>query len=180
MKTGTKSLLFGAHQFLLHPLFLALAWWQLYGPPLDVRLWVAFLVHDWGYWGVENLDDAVGQRHPELGGQIMAQLFGPTWGAFTRRHSRHYARIEGADPSPLCAADKLVLCLTPAWLYLPMVRATGELQQYLELARANDFYTGDDPQEWHRLLCAHWRREAARLAPDTAWARRQQGLVAGD
>lgn len=41
MKIGTRSLLYGAHQFMLHPLFLALAWRKLYGAPLDPRLWVA-------------------------------------------------------------------------------------------------------------------------------------------
>lgn len=29
MKIGTKSLLFGAHQFAIHPLFLFIAWWEL-------------------------------------------------------------------------------------------------------------------------------------------------------
>lgn len=31
MKMGTKSVLFGAHQFLIHPIILAIAWWQLHG-----------------------------------------------------------------------------------------------------------------------------------------------------
>lgn len=31
MRIGTKSVLFGAHQFLIHPLVLALSWWKLYG-----------------------------------------------------------------------------------------------------------------------------------------------------
>jgi hypothetical protein len=42
VKIGTKSVLFGAHQFLLHPMFLALAWWRLYGFPREVWLWIAF------------------------------------------------------------------------------------------------------------------------------------------
>lgn len=29
MRVGTKSILFGAHQFLLHPLFVAWAWTRL-------------------------------------------------------------------------------------------------------------------------------------------------------
>jgi hypothetical protein len=28
-------------------------------------------------------------------------------------------------------ADKLAFVLTPAWLYLPMTRATGELSEYM-------------------------------------------------
>jgi hypothetical protein len=30
MKLGTKSVLFGAHCFLLHPWFVAAGWWKLY------------------------------------------------------------------------------------------------------------------------------------------------------
>lgn len=170
MKVGTKSLLFGAHQFITHPLFLFLAWWRLYGFPADPRLWVAFIVHDWGYWGLPNMDGAEGQTHPELGGRIMARLFGQEWGDFTRLHSRHYAKLEGREPSPLCAADKLVLLITPRWLYLPMVQATGEVQEYLALYakwRGVESVTVD---EWYDGLCAHWADEVARLAPQTKWA----------
>jgi hypothetical protein len=87
----------------------------------------------------------------------MTALFGPAWGAFTRRHSRYYARLEGAAPSPLCAADKLATALVPAWLYVPLVRLSGELPEYMALAHAADFYHGSDPYEWFRLLAADWR-----------------------
>lgn len=75
MRIGTKTLLFGSHQFLIHPLFLAAAWTKLYGFPWDPRLWVAFFVHDLGYWGKPNLDGAEGDTHPELGARIMHRLF---------------------------------------------------------------------------------------------------------
>lgn len=171
MTIGTRSLLYGAHQFILHPLFLALAWWKLYGPPLDPRLWVAFIVHDWGYWGRPDMDGDEGQRHPELGGRIMAALFGEAWGDFTRLHSRYYAKIEGREPSPLCAADKLVLLVTPRWLYLPLVRATGEVDEYVALYarwRGVEHVTVD---EWYDGLRAHWHGEVLRLAPHTRYAR---------
>lgn len=171
MRVGTKSLLFGAHQVVTHPLFLALAWWRLYGFPADPRLWVAFVVHDWGYWGLPNMDGAEGQTHPELGGRIMARLFGQDWGDFTRLHSRHYAKLEGREPSPLCAADKLVLLLTPSWLYLPAVRATGEVEEYLALYAAWKGVESVTVEEWYDGLRAHWADEVVRLAPDTAWAR---------
>ena len=51
MKIGTKSLLFGAHNIIIHPVLVFIAWWRLYGFPFDPRLWIAFLVHDWGYFG---------------------------------------------------------------------------------------------------------------------------------
>lgn len=176
MNVGTKSLLFGAHQFIIHPLFLALAWWKLYGAPLDPRLWVAFVVHDWGCWGKANMDDADGQRHPVLGGRIMAALFGQTWGDFTRLHSRHYATLEGREPSPLCAADKLVLLVTPRWLYLPLVRLTGEVAEYQTLYARWRGVERVSIEEWYDGLRAHWHNEVCRLAPDTAYA--QQAINA--
>ena len=56
MKIGTKSVLFGAHCFFLHPFFVAVAWWKLYGFPVDPRLWVAFFVHDLNLLFKENFN----------------------------------------------------------------------------------------------------------------------------
>ena len=75
MKVGTKSLLFGVHCFFIHPLWVALAWWKLYGFPLDPRLWVAFIAHDWGYWGSPEMDGPTGDLHPYVGAKIMHWLF---------------------------------------------------------------------------------------------------------
>jgi hypothetical protein len=56
-------------------------------------------------------------------------------GTLTLYHSRYLAKTLGHKASPRCAADKLAIWLTPAWLYLPMVRATGELAEYMAHAR---------------------------------------------
>lgn len=172
MRIGTRSLLFGAHQFALHPFFLAIAWWKLYGFPIDPRLWVAFIVHDWGYWGRNNMDGEEGQRHPELGGRIMARLFGAEWGDFTRLHSRYYAKIEDREPSPLCAADKLVLLVTPRWLYLPLVQLSGEAVEYRALFAAWKGVETVTLEEWYEGLREHWAKEVVRLAPKTSWAQK--------
>lgn len=71
MKVGTKSVLYGAHCFLLHPIFVAAAWIKLYGFPFDPRVWIAFFVHDMGYWRKPNMDGPEGETHPELGARIM-------------------------------------------------------------------------------------------------------------
>lgn len=134
MRIGTKSVLYGAHQFAIHPWFVAAAWWKLYGFPWDPRLWIAFFVHDLGYWGKPNMDGPEGETHVELGARIMGWLFGPKWEAFTCYHSRFYAKRDGAKPSKLCIADKLSICLTPHWLYLPMANWTGEIREYMKLA----------------------------------------------
>jgi hypothetical protein len=156
---GTKSVLFGAHQFLLHPLFVAAAWWKLYGFPSDPRLWAAFAVHDLGYWGKPNMDGDEGERHPAFGAALMGRWFdrdasrshpltravsalcdwlwgnapqGRSWYHFTLCHSRFMARRLGVPFSRLCVADKLAGCLEPDWLYLARVILTGEIAEYMD------------------------------------------------
>lgn len=176
MTIGTRSVLFGAHCFFLHPFFVARAWWHLYGFPFDPRLWVAFFVHDIGYWGLPNMDGPEGESHPEFGARMMGWLFdGPfgktalyhmkpretRWHDFCLYHSRYYAKSKGGQPSRLCFADKLSFCYTPAWLYLPMVTATGEIHEYLKNAQKADSDhwkpTGHDKRAWHRALCVYMR-----------------------
>lgn len=138
MRVGTKSVLWGAHCFFIHPWFVAWAWWRLYGFPFDPRLWVAFFVHDLGYLGSPNMDGPEGERHVELGARLMGRWFGSEWGDFCRYHSRFYAKKDGRLPSRLCFADKLVPSLEPWWLYLPRAWASGELWEYLRAAGGRD------------------------------------------
>lgn len=183
MKTGTKSILYGAHCFFLHPIFVAVAWVKLFGWTWDPRVWVAFFVHDLGYWGKPNMDGTEGETHPELGAKIMHFFFDgwkterfsllhmdewaydqqikagwkctkkqvspmpfwkyeflsfkrmvrkTTWYDFTLYHSRYYAKRKNAQPSKLCYADKMAFVITPQWLYLPMAKSTGEIEEYMK------------------------------------------------
>jgi hypothetical protein len=136
MKIGTKSVLFGAHCFFIHPWFVAYSWWKLYGFPFDTRLWVAFFVHDLGYIGKPNMDGPEGEQHPYLGAKIMG-MFGRRWYEFSLYHSRFLSKKNGAQYSKLCVADKLAIATTPNWIYLPMVRATGEIKEYMKDAERN-------------------------------------------
>jgi hypothetical protein len=131
MTIGTKSVLFGAHQFILHPIALTVAWTMLYGLPLDPRLLVAFIVHDWGYVGKNNMDGDEGESHPILGAAIMRLFFGKAWGDFSLYHSRFYARRRKRLYSRLAIADKLAVSIMPAWLYIPLVSLTGEIHEYM-------------------------------------------------
>lgn len=188
MTVGTKSVLYGAHCFFLHPFFVAWAWTKLYGFPFDPRLWAAFFLHDIGYIGCSNMDGEEGERHPEIGARIMGWLFDldyqffglradrsvRTWHDFTLFHSRYYAKREGHSPSRLCFADKLAFCLTPRWLYLPMVTATGEIDEYLHNAQKSDSAhwtpTNYDKERWHSQLHAYmykWVYEHLDGAEDT-------------
>lgn len=131
MTIGTKSSLYGAHSFLLHPLLVAIAWTKLYGFPWDPRLMVCFILHDVGYFGCTDMDGATGSRHPERGARIIAALFGEAWGDFCLFHSRSYATAAGAHYSKLCVADKYATALLPIWLATLLVSLTGEIDEYI-------------------------------------------------
>lgn len=136
MKIGTKSILYGAHCFFLHPFFVLIAWTKLYGFPWKPLLWLSFFVHDLGYFGKPNMDGEEGELHPYWGACIMG-IFGKKWFDFTLYHSRFLAKKQGAQFSKLCVADKLAIVITPNWLYLPMVNWTGEIEEYMKDAIKN-------------------------------------------
>lgn len=84
MKIGTKSVLFGAHCFFLHPWFVAWGWWKLYGFPWQPWLWIAFFVHDLGYIGKPNMDGPEGEEHPRFGASILYRV--QAWWLFWTRY----------------------------------------------------------------------------------------------
>jgi hypothetical protein len=148
MKIGTKTLLFGVHCIPLHAAFLFRAWWKLYGFPFDPRLWLAFLVHDIGYWGRTDLDGKDGKRHPVLGAKIMGRLFGERWADFCLLHSRSMARRLGCNPSRLCYADKYAQALIPTWLFLFLAGLTGELDEHMHAPWAMTPAGDQTPEQW--------------------------------
>jgi hypothetical protein len=158
----------------LHPFFVAWGWKRLFGFPRDPRLWFAFALHDVGYIGRGDMDGPEGEGHVVLGARIMGSLFGPAWEDECLRHSRYWSRRMGLPISRLCLADKMAFALTPAWLYLPMARWTGELQEYM--ARSRERQAGDNgftiqedrlvrsevPADWLRGLQSYTLRWVAR------------------
>lgn len=86
------------------------------------------------------------------------------WYDFVLLHSRFYAKKLGKQFSRLCVADKLAICLTPGWLYLPMVRATGEIHEYMGMTVQNgnsqqalDSTNKAHQREWHTAMQAKVR-----------------------
>ncbi len=129
-------------------------------------------MHDLGYLGSPNMDGPEGEQHPTVGAGLMAALFGVEWGDFTLLHSRYYAKRLGRRYSPLCVADKLATALTPAWLYLPLVRLTGEIAEYRAHAAHRDgnlkSFTSDET--WFagvQAYCRAWALEHRGGAADT-------------
>jgi hypothetical protein len=103
----------------------------------------------------------------------MARLFGATWGDFVLYHSRFYAKRHGKPVSALCFADKMAIAFQPAWLYLPMVNATGEIKEYLKDAKTNSNgeVSGEDQLTWFcemQTYVYRWVMEHKDGKPD-AW-----------
>ena len=138
MKAGTKSLLFGVHQVIWHPITVLIAWWKLYGRPNWKEL-ICIIIHDWGYWGAPNIDGEEGEEHPKWAAVLAGKWLGYEYYLLCLCHSRHYARKTGLKPSILCWADKLSILYDPWWLYLPRAWMSGELKEYRESAAKAGF-----------------------------------------
>jgi hypothetical protein len=173
LSIGTRSLLYGGHQFILHPIAVAAAYWKLYGPILDLRVWIAIVIHDWGYWGLPEMDGPIGDRHPEWAARKMFKWFGGYWGSFTLYHSRFLAKQDGRGISRLCVADKFSHCLFPPKIYLFIISLTGELEEYMGRARSSKYQNmkldTSTPLSWHLGVCRwlrKWVDEYKDLRPD--------------
>lgn len=107
------------------------------------------------------------QRRRWCGAHLAVGRQPVVWGNEALYHSRFLAKQYGATPSRLCVADKLASALTPRWLYLPLVRATGEIKEYMALSHHNNATGGkyasmnlttDDELQWHADFVAYVRR----------------------
>lgn len=189
MNVGTRSILFGYHSFWLHGFFVARGWYLLHGwssvkigvkvhildPENDVwvredvytslfdpRLWLAFFVHDLGYWGSPNMNGDEGELHPFLGYRIMDHLFGAPWGTFCLYHSRFLAKRDGEDPSMLCAPDKMAIACYPLWLFLLLNRLSGEIREYMAHHKNVPVWMEQRQKE------RHWAREVFKFSKEYA------------
>jgi len=168
MKIGTKSILIGEHQFLLHPLFVLRGWLKLYGRP-SWRELVAIVVHDWGYWGCPNMDGPEGEQHPVRGARIAYRLAGEDAADQVLRHSRFICRQARLDPSKLCFADKHASAYMPTWLWVLLGKLSGEIDEYICHPKYDPDvpgYNNPCPFAWHR----RYRSFASKFLLDAATA----------
>jgi hypothetical protein len=110
MKEGTKSILFGVHQFLIHPYFVVKGWRFYHGRfPMLWEL-ICIFIHDWGIWGKDYLRyPETKKNHPLLGASIAFALFGDKGFNLVAGHSSGYVQYldeEDIDVSDLYYADK--------------------------------------------------------------------------
>ncbi|MDH4319901.1 MAG: hypothetical protein OEV73_00230 [Desulfobulbaceae bacterium] len=141
MKIGTRSVLFGVHQFIIHPVLVAWAWLILYRQWPRLHEWAAIITHDLGYWGSPNMDGDEGEEHPEriaawwrrfgaFGNKVAVEILG---------HSRHHAGRHGMPLSRLFRPDKLSTTLYPIWLYLILGNLSGEIDEYMDRGRRGKY-----------------------------------------
>lgn len=157
MTTGTKSLLFGVHQFAWHPVTVWIAWLRLYREAPSWRVTACIVFHDWGYWGVKEMDGPDGEYHPTLGARIAHRLFDEStsyeWHDFCLHHSRYLSQKLGVEPSKLCWADKFSMLHDWQPFYLFRARLSGELAQYRANADRRGFIPLAAPDRcWHNKL----------------------------
>ena len=144
MRIGIRTLVFGVHQFLLHPLAVLVIWIKLYGLPKWHEL-IAIIVHDWGYWYCRDIDGVDGIGHPLLGAEIASDIVYlisrdkslaiRTW-ELVLGHSRHFVKayndcdIGKLQFSRLLGPDKLSAVFYPWYIYIPLAWLSGELRSY--------------------------------------------------
>lgn len=172
MKVGTKSLLFGVHQFLWHPYTVARAQKYLTGEWPKGWEWLAVFVHDWGYWGCDNMDGPQGKLHPLVGAKIVIRVmrfFGADpfraleLGDLVRYHSQSYAARDGHEPSALCWPDKCSIKFDPCWFYLFRARLSGEIREYYcNSIVAGHILKGETLKSWYYWLRNHNFQKALR------------------
>lgn len=168
MKVGTKSILFGCHQFLWHPLTVLLAYRKLFRTWPDFYGCLCIFFHDWGYWGCGDIDGNEGKLHPLLGAQIVGKLvyWFDRWKKIDRfpamlhagfqaerclLHSGSTARDNNMKPSDICWADKYCVCLEPDWFYLFRTWLSGESKEFVQRAiDSKHIPAGSTNLQWHR------------------------------
>lgn len=165
---GTRSLLFGVHHIIWHPITVFIAWVRLYGLPSWQEL-ICIIVHDWGYWGSPNMDGDEGDEHPLRSARYVSWM-GFGYERLVVLHSRHLARTLNREPSRLCWADKLSHLYYPVWLYLTLARLSGELAEYRQCSHESgycDISVSD--AEWFRRIRADMARVGVEMNARAMW-----------
>jgi len=140
MKEGTKSVLFGCHQFIIHPLFITIAWKKIYGRWPKLWQLVCIFLHDVGHIGKDYLSDYEQKRkHWILGSRLAKLFFG--W--------KGYHLICGHTTQSGCVRSKLFYADKYSWLIAP-----------IWWLRLNDKIEGFDKHRtlktWLKLMKENW------------------------
>ena len=148
MKVGTKSLLFGVHQFALHPLCVLLAWLVYYKRFPRLYQLCAIVTHDWGYWGSSNMDGDEGSYHPAYIANVWRKFgrFGEKVAFEILGHSGSFAAMYYMPISKLFYADKLSVMFYSCYLYIFLGSLSGEINEYMKISGCEKFKIQDKIQ----------------------------------
>ncbi len=136
---GTRTLLFGGHQFILHPAFVLAAWIRIYRRLPSFLEVICIGIHDWGYWGKADIDGEEGEDHPGWAARAIWFFTGSRdLYDLCFYHSRTQAAKDGRDPSRLSLPDKYSFALMPLWLLVLLVKITGEIREYQANGKYSD------------------------------------------
>jgi hypothetical protein len=151
MTEGTKSYLFGCHQFLIHPLVVILAWKKLYKTypkPWEI---VCIFLHDVGHIGKQYLTHySEKKEHWKLGAKIARQLFGFKGGVLVASHTS----ASGIGRGRMFWADKYSWLIAPRrWLEwndkLEGFNGDRTLDEFLAAAKEN--WENGCPNSTHQI-----------------------------
>lgn len=161
MNVGTKSIMFGVHQFVWHPVTVFAAFCRVHRRLPSWWETVGIVCHDLGYWGCEDMDGPSGADHPRAGAAIAAKICGLFSAErsfdvyfFCLYHSSNFARARGAWPSALYLPDKVSILFDPAWFYLLRARLSGEIEEYVlrESLKQNKGFTDEEWLDTYRAI----------------------------
>ena len=149
MTEGTRSYLFGCHQFLIHPLVVILAWKKLYKhypKPWEI---VCIFLHDIGHIGKDYLTDyEQKKKHWKLGANIAHSLFGVSGFYLVAGHDTN----SGVPRSNLFWADKYSWLIAPRWWLrsnVPVEKFTHSVDHFLAEVKKN--WENDCPFDTHQI-----------------------------
>lgn len=137
------------------------AWIRLYRKLPGFWEFICILIHDWGYWGKDNLDGEEGEDHPRFAAELIHAITGNHYyWELCMFHSRFQAQKYRGDPSKLCLADKWGVAMLPTCVWVIMGRWTGEIEEYrsnkkyeiFQQSRKSDYAWFND----YKAICAEW------------------------
>lgn len=141
MTTGTKSYLIGCHQFLLHPLFVTIAWKKYH--KRFPRPWelVCILIHDIGIVGKDYLKPGGKSGHWIKGTRLAGTLFGLKGTLLVKGHTSESRDNVHWERSNMFIPDKT------SYLYAPMLwlRWCTWVEGFIKLS-------GITAYQWHDLV----------------------------
>jgi hypothetical protein len=111
MQIGTKTLLFGNHQFLIYPFFVWLAWIRIHGKLPNWKEMICIFIHDWGYWGKPNVDGPEGEQHPVWAAWWALRHFDPILNRQWTMRYYHLCMFHSSSMAKKCEQKVSKLCM---------------------------------------------------------------------